>query len=54
MELKNETIDKISAYLGTRPWREVEPLMHEISEQIIAIQTQNEKATPKSEKKHEN
>jgi hypothetical protein len=36
MNLKNETIDKITAYLATRPWREVEALMHEISDQVAA------------------
>ncbi len=48
MELKTETIDKITSYLATRPWREVEALMHEISDQIAA-QIQPKAEEPKKE-----
>jgi hypothetical protein len=48
MEIKNETIDRITTYLATRPWREVEGLMHEISDQIAA-QVKSKEEEPKKE-----
>ena len=41
MEIKDTTIDKIWNYLATTQiWGNVEPLMHEISDQVKAAQMQ--------------
>jgi hypothetical protein len=34
LNINSETINKVINYLTTRPWREVEPLLHEISDQV--------------------
>lgn len=41
MEIRNETIDRVTNYLSARPWNEVEPLMHEISDQIAVMQRES-------------
>ena len=47
MEIKDTTIDKIWNYLATTQiWGNVEPLMHEISDQVKAAQMQKPEEPP--------
>jgi hypothetical protein len=50
MEIKNETIDKVMAYLTVHPWNQVEALIHEISDQI-AVAQQPKAPEPKKDTK---
>jgi hypothetical protein len=47
IKIQSESIDKVVNYLSTRPWREVEGLIHEISDQVNPqLQPQSALPTP--------
>jgi hypothetical protein len=52
IKIQSETIDRVVNYLTTRPWREVEPLIHEISDQVNP-QLQPQQSQPQVEEKKE-